>query len=83
MPYFLKKLEEMKQQYRILKMYGGKMFLRSACKDIKFPDGESIEAKWVGIDKFIEMEKNEEIVPSFEMNEQEFKRAVKLLNDKK
>lgn len=29
------------------------------------------------------MEKNEEIVPSFEMNEQEFKRAVKLLNDKK
>ncbi len=50
--------------------------------DITFPDGESIEAKWVGIDKFIEMEKNEEIVPSFEMNEQEFKRAVKLLNEK-
>ena len=51
------------------------------CKDIKFPDGESIEAKWVDINKFLEMEKNKEIVPSFEMNMNEFNRAVKLLEE--
>ena len=51
------------------------------CKDIKFPDGESIEAKWVDINKFLEMEKSKEIVPSFEMDMNEFNRAVKLLEE--
>ena len=50
-------------------------------KDITFPDGETIEAKWVDIDEYFKMANNNEIVSNF-MNEQEFERAIKLLNER-
>ena len=40
--------------------------------DITFPDGESIEAKWVSIDKFLKMFENREIVPTVDFGIEEY-----------
>ena len=47
-------------------------------KDITFPDGESIEAKWVSIDKFLKMFENREIVPTVDFGIEEYNKALKL-----
>ena len=46
--------------------------------DITFPDGESIEAKWVSIDKFLKMFENREIVPTVDFGIEEYNKALKL-----
>ena len=47
-------------------------------KDITFPDGEAIAAKWVTIEKFMKMYENKEIVPIIDFGIEEYKKAVKL-----
>ena len=47
-------------------------------KDITFPDGESIEAKWVTIDEFMKMCENKEIVPTIDFGRDEYNMAVEL-----
>ena len=46
--------------------------------DITFPDGESIEAKWVSIDTFLKMFENREIVPTVDFGIEEYNKALKL-----
>ena len=46
-------------------------------KDITFPDRETIEAKWVNIDEFMEMFKNKEIVPVIDFGIKEYNEALK------
>jgi mutator protein MutT len=46
--------------------------------DITFPDGESIEAKWVSIDKFLKMFQNREIVSTVDFGIEEYNKALKL-----
>lgn len=47
-------------------------------EDITFPDGESIEAKWVTIDEFIEMLNKNEIVPTVDFGLEEYNEALKI-----
>ena len=47
-------------------------------KEITFPDGESIDAKWVTIDEFIRMYNNEEIVPTVDFGIDEYNEALSL-----
>ncbi len=50
---------------------------------ITFPDGESTEAKWVTIEQFMNMYDNNEIVPTIDFGEEEYKMAVEILKKKK
>ncbi len=45
---------------------------------ITFPDGESIDAKWVTIEEFIKMYENKEIVPTVDFGVEEYRRAISL-----
>ena len=45
-------------------------------KDITFPDGEAIDAKWVTIHKFIRMYENKEIVPTVDFGIEEYNKAI-------
>ena len=47
-------------------------------KNLTFPDGETVEAKWVTIEEFIEMVNNKEIVPTIDFGLEEYKIASKL-----
>ena len=47
-------------------------------REITFPDGEAIDAKWVTIDKFIQMYKNKEIVPTVDFGIDEYNKALTL-----
>lgn len=47
-------------------------------KDIKFPDGEAIAAKWVTIEEFEKMFKDEEIIDVIDFDVEEYERAVSL-----
>lgn len=47
-------------------------------KDITFSDRETIEAKWVSIDEFMEMFKNKEIVPVIDFGLEEYNEAIKI-----
>lgn len=47
-------------------------------KDITFPDGESIDARWVTIDEFIRMYENKEIVPTVDFGMDEYYEALGL-----
>ena len=47
-------------------------------KEITFPDGESIDAKWVTIDEFIRLYNNEEIVPTVDFGIDEYHEALSL-----
>ena len=49
-------------------------------EDIKFPDGESIDAKWVTIDEFEEMFKNGTIIPAIDFSRQDYIRALDILH---
>lgn len=45
-------------------------------KDITFPDGESIDAKWVTIDEFEQMVKNNEIVGVREFSRDDYNKII-------
>ena len=45
-------------------------------REITFPDGESIDAKWVTIDEFIKMYENNEIVPTVDFGIEEYNKAL-------
>ena len=47
-------------------------------KDVTFPDGEAVAAKWVSIDEFIEMYKNKEIVPTVDFGIEEYNMALEI-----
>ena len=47
-------------------------------KEITFPDGESIDAKWVTIDEFVKMYENKEIVPTIDFGIEEYNKALSL-----
>lgn len=46
--------------------------------EITFPDGESIDAKWVTIDEFVKMYENKEIVPTIDFGIEEYYKALDL-----
>ena len=47
-------------------------------KDIIFPDGEAIDAKWVTMNEFIKMYENKEIVPTVDFGIDEYNKAIHL-----
>lgn len=47
--------------------------------EITLPDGEAIDFKWVTIDEFEEMFKNNEIVPSVDFDRNDWEKAIKLI----
>ena len=47
-------------------------------REITFPDGESIDAKWVTIDEFVKMYENKEIVPTVDFGIEEYYKALSL-----
>lgn len=47
-------------------------------EETTFPDGESIEAKWVTIDQFVDMFNNEEIVPNVDFGLEDYNKALKI-----
>ena len=47
-------------------------------KDIKFNDGEAIGAKWVNVDKFLEMFNNGEIIDVIDFTQEDYERAINL-----
>lgn len=52
-------------------------------EEITFPDGEATEAKWVTIEQFMDMYENNEIVPTIDFKEAEYKMAVEVLRKMK
>ena len=68
-----------KSNYRFKDIY---LFVKDIeIKDIKFTDKEAIESKWVSIDEFIEMLKNDEFVPTLEFDEEDYKKCLELLGE--
>ena len=51
--------------------------------EISFPDGEATEAKWVTIEQFMNMYKNNEIVLTIDFKDAEYKMAVEVLKKMK
>ncbi len=47
--------------------------------DIKFPDGEAIEAKWVTIEELLQMKENDETISTIDFGMEEYKLALKKL----
>ena len=47
-------------------------------REIIFPDGEAIDAKWVTIDEFIQMYKNKKIVPTVDFGIDEYNKSLTL-----
>ena len=47
-------------------------------REIIFPDGEAIDAKWVTIDEFIQMYKNKKTVPTVDFGIDEYNKALTL-----
>ena len=48
-------------------------------KEIKFPDGEAIAAKWVDIDKFLDMYNSGEIIQTVNFGIEEYQKALEIL----
>ena len=48
-------------------------------KDITFPDGEAIEAKWVSIEEFLEMVEKKEIIPTIDFGIEDYNYALKIM----
>ena len=47
-------------------------------KNVTFPDGEAIDAKWVSIDEFMMMYENKEIIPTVDFGIQEYNKAIEI-----
>jgi 8-oxo-dGTP pyrophosphatase MutT (NUDIX family) len=50
--------------------------------DLKFVDGEALEARWVDIETFVKMFEDGEIVPSVDFGKEDYKKCLKILNMK-
>lgn len=48
-------------------------------ENIKFADGESVDAKWVNIDEFVKMFNNDEIVYNVDFNAEDYEKSLILL----
>ena len=51
-------------------------------EDIKFTDQEAIEAKWVTIDEFIKMKKEDKIVKTIDIGKKEYEEALEAIYKK-
>lgn len=47
-------------------------------KGLTFPDKEAIEAKWVTLEEFMQMKQKEEIVPTIDIDIEEYQEAIRL-----
>lgn len=47
--------------------------------EITLPDGEAVDFKWVTIDEFEEMFKNNAIVPSVDFDREDWEKAIKII----
>lgn len=66
-----------KNNYRFKEIY---LFKKDIPKEeIKFTDGEAIDAKWVDIDEFIKMFNNGEIVYNIDFNADDYEKSLILL----
>ena len=54
-----------------------------AIEELKFSDGEVIDAKWVDIDEFMNMFNNGEIVYNVDFDEKDFEKCLSLLKTNK
>lgn len=70
-------LKTAKNNYRFKEIYLFKKDIQK--EDIKFTDGEAIDAKWVDIDEFIKMFNNEEIVYNIDFNADDYEKSLRLL----
>ena len=48
-------------------------------QDIKFTDGESTEAKWVTIEEFMQMKKEDKVVKTIDIGKEEYNEALELI----
>lgn len=70
-------LKTAKNNYRFKEIY---LFKKDIPKEeIKFTDGEAIDAKWVDIDEFIKMFNNGEIVYNIDFNADDYEKSLILL----
>lgn len=46
-------------------------------EEIKLPDGEAIDYKWVSIDEFMKMVNEKQMVPTIEVGKEEYEKALK------
>lgn len=76
-------LKEVKRDKKVPDFKDLWLFQRSInISEITFPDGEATEAKWVTIEEFVQMCKNNEIIPTIDFGEEEYKLALKKLHQK-
>lgn len=47
-------------------------------KDVTFPDGEAVDAKWVSIEEFMRMYEDKEIVPTVDFGIEEYNMALEI-----
>lgn len=47
-------------------------------KELDYTDGEVVDSKWVNIDEFEKMIKNEEIVPTIDFDKKDYKKCLEL-----
>ena len=66
-----------KKNYEFKEIYLFKKDIQK--EEIKFTDGEAIDAKWVDIDEFIKMFNNEEIVYNIDFNADDYEKSLRLL----
>ena len=77
-------LKEVKRDKKVPDFKDLWIFQRNiSINEITFPDGEATEAKWVTIEQFINMYNNNEIVPTIDFGEEEYRLAVEILKKKK
>lgn len=70
-------LKTTKDDYRFKEIY---LFKKDIdIKEIKFTDGEAIDAKWVNIDEFIKMFNDGEIVYNVDFNADDYENSLTLL----
>lgn len=53
----------------------------SQIEDIKFEDGEVIDAKWVTIDKFLKMKENKEMISTIDFGMEEYNLALEKIHN--
>lgn len=70
-------LKTVKKEHEFKEIYLFKKDIK--LEDIKFTDGETINAKWVDIDEFIKMFNNGEIVYNVDFNNDDYIRSLELL----
>ena len=53
----------------------------SPIEDIKFEDGEVVDARWVTIDKFLEMKENKEMISTIDLGMEEYNLALEKIHN--